>query len=109
MQIASENQPSNAKEGNTMNSKRTAARLTRAKVAAAGKKILSDRKNRAVLLEGEIADRAERAECPPAPAIGEPTRRMIDIKNGRGEITGKIELFWSPALKQWVSIPGGKI
>jgi hypothetical protein len=28
------------------------------------------------------------------------------IRNGRGQITGWIELFWSPALNQWVSIPG---
>ena len=31
--------------------------------------------------------------------------KRAPIKNGRGEITGHITLYWSPTLGRWVSIP----
>lgn len=32
--------------------------------------------------------------------------KLAAIRNGRGEVTGHIRLYWSPALKTYVSIPG---
>jgi hypothetical protein len=37
--------------------------------------------------------------------LPEPSK-LAAIRNGRGEITGHIRLYWSPALKTYVSIPG---
>jgi hypothetical protein len=35
-----------------------------------------------------------------------PKVKWANIKNGRGKITGRIELFWSIRLRDWVSVPG---
>jgi len=32
--------------------------------------------------------------------------KLCAIRNGRGEVTGHIQLFWSPELGAYVSIPG---
>jgi hypothetical protein len=37
--------------------------------------------------------------------IPEPSKTSA-IRNGRGTIVGHIRLYWSPALKTYVSIPG---
>jgi hypothetical protein len=32
--------------------------------------------------------------------------KLAAIRNGRGEVTGHIRLYWAPNLQQYVSIPG---
>ncbi len=34
------------------------------------------------------------------------TTRWAAIRNGRGEVKGWIEVFWSAGLSAWVTIPG---
>jgi hypothetical protein len=31
--------------------------------------------------------------------------RLVAIRNGRGQITGYIRLYWAPTIEKWVSIP----
>jgi hypothetical protein len=35
-----------------------------------------------------------------------PASKLTPIRNGRGEVTGHIRLYWSPGLGRYVSIPG---
>jgi len=34
-----------------------------------------------------------------------PASKIVAIKNGRGEVTGHITLYWSRGLDRYVSIP----
>lgn len=35
--------------------------------------------------------------------------KLTPIKNGRGEITGWLRVFWSESMQVWVSIPGSEL
>jgi hypothetical protein len=32
--------------------------------------------------------------------------KWLTIKNARGKVTGRIEVFWSIRLRDWVTVPG---
>lgn len=36
------------------------------------------------------------------------TATTAAIRNKRGDVKGHIELYWSPVLRRWVSIPPAK-
>ena len=33
------------------------------------------------------------------------TSKQVAIRNGRGQVTGYITLYWAASLERWVSIP----
>lgn len=45
----------------------------------------------------------------PVASPNPPASKLAPIRNGRGEVTGHIRLYWSPNLQQYVSIPGSEI
>ncbi len=49
---------------------------------------------------------SKRARSAGATDTPKASTRWAAIRNGRGEVKGWIEVFWSAGLSAWVTIPG---